>query len=128
MFSASLFSEYILRVRRSFHVYPAFQSLLTTCAVCTSQARYRRRSYAHSDPACMTVAWPNGAGCAVFPVVDVGLTLKERKARGDGPAQRIRNSCRGSERGTIRKAIWGLTGATGKISCRDPLLLTRKHR
>ena len=78
LFSASLFSEYILRVRRSFHVYPAFQSLLTTCAVCTSQARYRRRSYAHSDPACMTVAWPNDAGCAEIPVVDVGLTLKER--------------------------------------------------
>ena len=40
LFSASLFSEYILRVRRSFHLYPAFQSLLTACAVCTSQVRY----------------------------------------------------------------------------------------
>ena len=69
---------HILRVRRSFHLYPAFQSLLATCAVCTSQARYRRRSYAHSDPECMTEARPNGAGCAEIPVVDVGLTLKDR--------------------------------------------------
>ena len=51
-----------------------------------------------------------------------------RKARGDGQAQRIRNSCRGSEHGAIRKAVWGLTGATGTISCRDPLSLTRKRR
>ena len=29
--------------------------------------------------------------------------------------------CRGSEHGAIRKAIWGPAGATGKISCRDPL-------
>ena len=36
--------------------------------------------------------------------------------------------CRGSEHGAIRKAIWGPAGATGKISCRDPLSLTRKHR
>ncbi len=56
-----------------------------------------------------------------------GVNL-HRKARGDGPAQRIRNSCRGNEHGTIRKAIWGLAGATGKISCRDPLSLTRNHR
>ena len=35
---------------------------------------------------------------------------------------------RGSEHGAIRKAIWGPAGATGKISCRDPLSLTRKHR
>ncbi len=56
-----------------------------------------------------------------------GVNL-HRKARGDGPAQRIRNSCRGSEHGAIRKAIWGLAGATGKISCRDPLSLTRNHR
>ena len=32
------------------------------------------------------------------------------KPRGDGPAQRIRNFCRGSEQGTIRKAVWGPTG------------------
>ena len=51
-----------------------------------------------------------------------------RKAWGDGPAQRIRNFCRGSEHGVIRKAIWGLAGATGTISCRDPLSLTRKRR
>ena len=56
-----------------------------------------------------------------------GVNL-HRKARGDGPAQRTRNFCRGSERGAIRKAIWGLTGATGTISCRDPLSLTRKRR
>ena len=56
-----------------------------------------------------------------------GVNL-HRKARGGGPAQRIRNSCRGSEHGAIRKAIWGLAGATGTISCRDPLSLTRKRR
>ena len=56
-----------------------------------------------------------------------GVNL-HRKARGDGPAQRIRNFCRGSEHGAIRKAIWGLAGATGTISCRDPLSLTRKNR
>ena len=78
LFSTSLFSGYILCVRRSFHLHPAFQSLLTAGAVCTSQVRYWRRSYAHSDPECMTEARPNGAGCAEFPVVDVGLTLKER--------------------------------------------------
>ena len=33
-----------------------------------------------------------------------GVNL-HRKARVDGPAQRIRNSCRGSEHGAIRKAI-----------------------
>ena len=54
-----------------------------------------------------------------------GVNL-HRKARVDGPAQRIRNFCRGSEHGAIRKAIWGPAGATGKISCRDPLSLTRK--
>ena len=32
------------------------------------------------------------------------------------------------EHGAIPKAIWGPAGATGKISCRDPLSLTRKHR
>ena len=36
-----------------------------------------------------------------------GVSL-HRKARVDGPAQRIRNFCRGSEHGAIRKAIWGL--------------------
>ncbi len=51
-----------------------------------------------------------------------------RKARVDGSAQRIRNFCLGSEHDAIRKAIWGPAGATGKISCRDPLSLTRKHR
>ena len=56
-----------------------------------------------------------------------GVNL-HRKALGDGPAQRIRNFCRGSERCAIRKAIWGLAGATGTISCRDPLSLTRKRR
>ena len=56
-----------------------------------------------------------------------GVNL-HRKARGGGPAQRIRNFCRGSEHGAIRKAIWGLAGATGTISCRDPLSLTRKNR
>ena len=35
--------------------------------------RYLRRSYAHSDPTCMTEAWPDGADCGVFPVVDVGF-------------------------------------------------------
>ena len=59
--------------------------------------------------------------------VRFGVNL-HRKARVDGPAQRIRNFCRGSEHGAIRKAIWGPAGATGKISCRDPLSLTRKHR
>ena len=34
-----------------------------------------------------------------------------RKARLDGPAQRIRHFCRGGERGAIRKAIWGPAGA-----------------
>ena len=56
-----------------------------------------------------------------------GVNL-HRKARGGGPAQRIRNSCRGSEHGAIRKAIWGLAGPTRTISCRDPLSLTRKNR
>ena len=56
-----------------------------------------------------------------------GVNL-HRKTRVDGPAQRIRNFCRGSEHGAIRKTIWGPAGATGKISCRDPLSLTRKHR
>ena len=50
------------------------------------------------------------------------------KARVDGPAQRIRNFAEVVEHGAIRKAIWGPAGATGKISCRDPLSLTRKHR
>ena len=56
-----------------------------------------------------------------------GVNL-HRKARVHGPAQRIRNFCLGSEHGAIRKAIWGLAGAAGTISCRDPLSLTRKHR
>ena len=56
-----------------------------------------------------------------------GVNL-HRKARGGGPAQRIRNSCRGSEHGAIRKAVWQPARATGTISCRDPLSLTRKRR
>ena len=56
-----------------------------------------------------------------------GVNL-HRKARGDGPAQRIRNFCRGSEHGAIRKAVWQPAGATGTINCRDPLSLTRKRR
>ena len=56
-----------------------------------------------------------------------GVNL-HRKARADGPAQRIRNFAEVVEHGAIRKAIRGLAGATGKISCRDPLALTRKHR
>ena len=56
-----------------------------------------------------------------------GVNL-HRKARGDGPAQRIRNFAEVVEHGAIRKAIWGPAGATGKISWRDPLSLTRKHR
>ena len=56
-----------------------------------------------------------------------GVNL-HRKARVDGPAQRIRNFAEVVEHGAIRKAIWGPAGATGKISCRDPLSLTRKHR
>ena len=56
-----------------------------------------------------------------------GVNL-HRKARGGGPAQRIRNSCRGSEHGAIRKAVWQPAGATGTTSCRDPLPLTRKRR
>ena len=55
-----------------------------------------------------------------------GVNL-HRKARGGGPAQRIRNSCRGSEHGAIRKAVWQPARATGTISCRDPLSLTRNH-
>ena len=51
-----------------------------------------------------------------------------QESTGRWAAQRIRNFCRGSEHGAIRKAIWGPAGATGKISCRDPLSLTRKHR
>ena len=56
-----------------------------------------------------------------------GVNL-HRKARVDGPAQRIRNFAEVVEHGAIRKAIWGPAGATGTISCRDPLSLTRKHR
>ena len=56
-----------------------------------------------------------------------GVNL-HRKARVVGLAQRIRNFAEVVEHGAIRKAIWGPAGATGKISCRDPLSLTRKHR
>ena len=66
-------------------------------------------------------------GHNLFKLFRFGVNL-HRKTRVDGPAQRIRNFCRGSEHGAIRKTIWGPAGATGKISCRDPLSLTRKHR
>ena len=42
-----------------------------------------------------------------------GVNL-HRKARVDGPAQRIRNFAEVVEHGAIRKAIWGPAGATGK--------------
>ena len=51
-----------------------------------------------------------------------GVNL-HRKARVDGPAQRIRNFAEVVEHGAIRKAIWGPAGASGKISWRDPLSL-----
>ena len=56
-----------------------------------------------------------------------GVNL-HRIARVHGPAHSIRNSCRGSEHGAIRKAVWQLAGATGTISCRNPLPLTRNNR
>ncbi len=56
-----------------------------------------------------------------------GVNL-HRKARGDGPAHSIRNSCRGNEHGAIRNAVWQLARATGTISCRNPLPLTRNNR
>ena len=34
---------------------------------------WNSRSYTYSDPTGMTVAWPSGAGCAVFAVEDVGF-------------------------------------------------------
>ena len=43
-----------------------------------------------------------------------GVNL-HRKARGGGPAQRIRNSCRGSEHGAIRKAVWGQPGQPAQL-------------
>ena len=71
--------------------------------------------------------WLIRTGHNLLKLFRFGVNL-HRKARVDGPAQRIKNFCRGSEHGAIRKAIWGPAGATGKISCRDPLSLTRKHR
>ena len=43
-----------------------------------------------------------------------GVNL-HRKTRVDGPAQRIRNFCRGSEHGAIRKTIWGRPGQPAKL-------------
>ena len=55
-----------------------------------------------------------------------GQSAQESTGRWASPTHQ--ELCRGSEHGAIRKAIWGPAGATGKISCRDPLSLTRKHR
>ena len=55
-----------------------------------------------------------------------GPSGQESKGRWASPTHQ--ELCRGSEHGAIRKAICGPAGATGKISCRDPLSLTRKHR
>ena len=55
-----------------------------------------------------------------------GQSAQESTGRWASPTDQ--ELCRGSEHGAIRKAIWGPAGATGKISCRDPLALTRKHR
>ena len=55
-----------------------------------------------------------------------GQSAQESTGRWASPTHQ--ELCRGSEYGAIRKAIWGPAGATGKISCRDPLALTRKHR
>ena len=55
-----------------------------------------------------------------------GQSAQEGTGRWASPTHQ--ELCRGSEHGAIRKAIWGPAGATGKISCRDPLSLTRKHR
>ena len=43
-----------------------------------------------------------------------GVNL-HRKARVDGPAQRIRNFCRGSEHGAIRKLSGGRPGQPAKL-------------
>ena len=58
-----------------------------------------------------------------------GVNL-HRKARVDGSAQRIRIFCRGSEHDAHSQSYLGAKCrcATGKISCRDPLSLTCKHR
>ena len=71
---------------------------------------------------------PVRTGTGVVPAGGAGEAGARGAGRHEGQGQRIRNFCRGSEHGAIRKAIWGLAGATGKISCRDPLSLTRKHR
>ena len=55
-----------------------------------------------------------------------GQSAQESTGRWASPTHQ--ELCRGSEHGAIRKAIWGPAGATGKISCRNPLSLTRKHR
>ena len=55
-----------------------------------------------------------------------GQSAQEGTGRWASPTHQ--ELCRGSEHGAIRKAIWGPAGATGKISCRDPLAPTRKHR
>ena len=71
---------------------------------------------------------PVRTGTGVVPAGGAGEAGARGAGRHEGQGQRIRNFCRGSEHGAIRKAIWGPAGATGKISCRDPLSLTRKHR
>ena len=55
-----------------------------------------------------------------------GQSAQEGTGRWASPTHQ--ELCRGSEHGAIRKAIWGPAGATGKISCRDPLALTHKLR
>ena len=56
-----------------------------------------------------------------------GVNL-HRKARVDGPAQRIRNFAEVVSTALFAKLSGAGRPATGKISCRDPLSLTRKHR
>ncbi len=55
-----------------------------------------------------------------------GQSAQESTGRWASPTHQ--DLCRGSEHGATRKAIWGPAGATGTISCRDPLSLTSKHR
>ena len=55
-----------------------------------------------------------------------GQSAQESTGRWASPTHQ--ELCRGSEHGAIRKAIWGRPGQPAKISCRDPLSLTRKHR
>ena len=55
-----------------------------------------------------------------------GQSAQESTGPWAGPTQQ--ELCRGSEHGAIRKAVWRPAGATGTISCRNPLSLTRKRR